>query len=159
MTVTNLKNLVKRTIYRTSDSIYFMKLDMVEQHIYVSCITTDTDVDFKVLTVFGEERMSFGVGTIIQEIFYTGEMYMIYTYEGVFQYAHGFKELEKIDNPDHELQYLRVNSRDQFVTTIGYSYLNFFILLKHIYIGNVEGGIDYRKKIYNLFLMTVNITI
>ncbi|KII68910.1 hypothetical protein RF11_03818 [Thelohanellus kitauei] len=31
ITVTNLKTLVKCTIYSTSDSIYFMKVDMFEQ--------------------------------------------------------------------------------------------------------------------------------
>ncbi|KII68893.1 hypothetical protein RF11_03799 [Thelohanellus kitauei] len=146
ITVTNLKTLVKCTIYSTPDSIYFMKVDIIEQHIYVSYITKDTeDVEVKVLTVYGLEIMSFGVWTIIQEIYYTGEMYIIYTHEGIFQYSYGFKEIEKIENTNYELQYLRVNSRDQFVTAHGYNYFNYFILLKHIYIGNVEGGIDYRK--------------
>ncbi|KII68895.1 hypothetical protein RF11_03801 [Thelohanellus kitauei] len=129
-----------------------MKVDMIEQHIYVSYITKDTeDVQVEVLTVYGLEIMSFAVGTIVQEIYYTGHMYMIYTYEGVFQYSYGLNKLEKIENPAYEFQYLRVSSQDQIVTTHGYNYLNYFILLKHIYIGNVEGGIDYRKYIHKIF--------
>ncbi|KII74144.1 hypothetical protein RF11_01796 [Thelohanellus kitauei] len=159
ITVTDLKTLVKSTIYSTPDSMYFMKVDMIEQHIYVSYITKDTeDVQVIVLTVYGLEIMSFAVGTIVQEIYYTRHMYMIYTYEGVFQYSYGSNELVKIENPHYEFQYLRVNSRDQIVTTHGYNYLNYFILLKHIYIGNVEDGIDYRKNIHNiLFLMNIHI--
>ncbi|KII67836.1 Sortilin-related receptor [Thelohanellus kitauei] len=134
ITVLHSRFFTRRTIFRTQNFIYYLKLDVNTDQLYVSYIKKNTNkIMVHIMTVFGDEIRSVEINERVQEIGHSETTYYLYTESKLIELSlDNVKIMDR--NIPKRMKMIEYETKDIFITSYGIKLESF------LFLGNVKSS-------------------